>query len=457
MISLLNEKKIHIIGIGGIGMSAIAEILINFGCYVSGSDIASNSNTQKLTKLGAKIFEGHQDSNIAGADLIVHSSAVNSTNPEIVSAIEKGVPVLKRSEILADIMRLKNGIAVAGTHGKTTTTSLVATILKHSGIDPTYLIGGIVKNLSGHAHVGKGDLFVVEADESDGTFLKLNPVISGVTNIDFDHLDYYGEEKKLIQAFEQFAHLVPFYGKIFLNDDDAFSKNIASRCKKPYGLFSIESTRSEIDFTIKNFSEELGKSSFDLFHFGEYVGQVEVPVNGIHNVQNCLLAIAITREIGLSFEQIINGLKDFGGVGRRLEVLISNNRYKVIDDYGHHPTEVRATISAVKKLKKNNELIVIFEPHRYTRTHNCWNEFLKSFADADRVYVLPIYSAGEDAIDGINSEKLVQELNMNSSGKYFFAQNIEAVFSELSMKNQIILSMGAGKIGKDIREHVRVE
>lgn len=457
MISLLNGKKIHVIGVGGIGMSAIAEILINYGCFISGSDLSENGNTIKLKKLGATIFKGHFAENISEVDLVVYSSAVSKSNPEVLEAIRKNIPVLKRAEILADIMRLKNGIAIAGTHGKTTTTSLVATILKNAGIDPTYLIGGIVKNLSGHAHVGKGDLFVVEADESDGTFLDLNPVIAGITNIDFDHLDYYGEEKNLIQAFDQFANLVPFYGKIILNYDDPFSRTISGQCKKPFGLISTKERSSKIDFSIDKFQEELGKSNFELFHFGEPVGKVEVNLNGIHNIQNCLIAIGISKEIGLTFDEIIKGIKQFDGVGRRLEVLQRGDSHIIIDDYGHHPTEVASTIRAVNKLKKDKELVVIFEPHRYTRTHNCWNEFLKSFSFADKVYILPIYSAGEDPIEGISSEKLVSELLLENSEKYIFSENMFSVFEKISLDNKIILTMGAGKIGRDIREYVNIE
>lgn len=457
MITLLKGKKIHIIGIGGIGMSAIAEILINLGCTVSGSDLSSGSNTKKLEKMGAKIFIGHQSVNVEDVDLVVFSSAVPNDNPEIVEANNRGISVLKRSEILADIMRLKNGIAIAGTHGKTTTTSLVATILKSANIDPTYLVGGIVKNLNGHAHVGKGDLFVVEADESDGTFLNLNPVISGITNIDFDHLDFYGDENNLIQAFEQFSGLVPFYGKTFFNYDDVFSRKISGLCKKPFGLISVQRDDSNIDYTIKNVKESLGDSSFDLLHFGERVGRVKISLNGIHNIQNCLIAIAISREIGLSFETIINGLAEFKGVGRRLEVLKTDENYMIVDDYGHHPTEVLSTINAVNNLKGNKDLVVLFEPHRYTRTHNCWNDFLLSFDSADEVYVLPIYSAGESPIDGITSERLVDDLNLRDSMKYKFIQSVDNFFDEVKFENKIILTMGAGKIGRNIREKIGIE
>jgi len=457
MISLLSGKKIHIIGVGGIGMSAIAEILINFGCNVSGSDISENGNTLKLKKLGATLYKGHHAGNVKDVDLVVYSSAVPKNNPEIISASDKNIPVLKRAEILADIMRLKNGIAIAGTHGKTTTTSLVATILRHAGIDPTYLIGGIVRNLSGHAHVGKGDLFVVEADESDGTFLDLSPVIAGITNIDFDHLDFYGDEKNLIKAFDQFANLVPFYGKILLNYDDLFSRKISEQCKKPLGLISTSVNGPQIDFSIDKFEEDLGSSCFDLIHFGKKVGAVEVNLNGIHNIQNCLIAIGISREIGLTFDQIIKGLKDFEGVGRRLEVLKRNDSHMIIDDYGHHPTELQTTIRAVNQLKKDKDLIVIFEPHRYSRTHNCWDEFLKSFGYADKVYVLPIYSAGEDEIEGISSQKLVTELSVENAEKYNFSKNLKAIFEEVNLDNKIILTMGAGKIGRDIREYVKID
>ncbi len=456
MISLLTEKKVHIIGIGGIGMSAIAEILINLGCKVSGSDINSNLNTKKLEGMGSKISFGHNSSNVTDIDFVVYSSAVSIDNPEIVSALKRNIPVLKRSEVLADIMRLKNGIAIAGTHGKTTTTSLVATILKSANLDPTYLIGGIVKNLSGHAHVGGGDLFVVEADESDGTFLNLKPVISGITNVDFDHLDFYGDEKNLIRAFEKFSALVPFYGKIFFNLDDPFSKIISNICQKPFGSYSVERSDSSINFSIENLIERLGMTSFDLLHFGKKVGNVDVRLNGIHNIQNCLLSIAISYEAGVSFEDIILGLKKFEGVGRRLEVLTENENGLIIDDYGHHPTEVFSTINAVSKLKMEKKVTVIFEPHRYTRTHNCWSEFTKSFGAADRVILLPIYSAGEDPISGVTSERLCKELQ-DSGVDSSFEMSLDEAFDGIDFSNNIILTMGAGKIGRDVRKRLGLD
>ncbi len=456
MISLLNEKRIHIIGIGGIGMSAIAEILLNFGCEVSGSDLSVNSNTKKLANLGVRVFHGHSHENIEDVDLVVFSSAVSKSNPEIIAATDKSIPVLKRSQILADIMRLKNGVAIAGTHGKTTTTSLVATILKSAGIDPTYLIGGIVKNLDGHAHVGKGDLFVVEADESDGTFLDLSPVVSGITNIDFDHLDFYGDEKNLISAFEQFSNLIPFYGKVIFNYDDPFSRMISQHCKKPFSLMSAQETGANIDYSVRNIEQELGHTTFDLFYRNEFTSKISVALNGVHNIQNCLLAIAISHELGACFDKIVHGLKEFNGVGRRLEILESNEEVLIIDDYGHHPTEVESTIKTVSSLKKEKELTVVFEPHRFSRTQNCWSDFLNSFQHADRVYILPIYAAGEEPIDGVTSLNLVEDLKRLDRDKYMYSSSLENIYETEKDKGNIILTMGAGKIGRNIRELIGI-
>ena len=454
MASLLKNKKIHIVGIGGIGMSAIAEILINLDCIISGSDLAENQNTLKLRQMGCDIFIGHKSDNIkSDVELLVFSSAVKKDNPELVQANNSNIPVLKRSEILADIMRLKCGVAVAGTHGKTTTTSLVATILKSAGIDPTYLIGGIVKNLSGHAYVGKGDFFVVEADESDGTFLKLNPVVAGITNIDFDHLDYYGDEQNLINAFSDFCELVPFYGRIILNYDDPFSRSISGHCKKPMTLISGKEKNDKIDYYVENITEFLGETQFDLIYQNEKVARISMKLNGFHNIQNALVAIAMTRELGLTFDEIRKGISDFDGVGRRLEVLKKGEDYFFIDDYGHHPTEVSATIKAVQNLKENKQLVVIFEPHRYTRTKNCWMEFTKAFELADKVYILPIYSAGEEAIEGINSQRLMEEINLEKNN-CFYVNKLTDIEEIKNCHQKIILSMGAGKIGREIREIV---
>ena len=452
MLSLLKNKKIHIVGIGGIGMSAIAEILVSYGCSITGSDMSGGGNINKLEKMGVKVFIGHNGSNIKDCELLVHSSAVKSDNPEVSAALEQGVPVLRRSQILSDIMKLKNGVAIAGTHGKTTTTSLVATILKSAGFDPTYIIGGIVKNLSGHAHVGEGDLFVVEADESDGTFLNLSPVVAGITNIDFDHLDFYKSEENLIRAFEEFANIVPFFGKMWLNYDDPFSRKISGLIKKPFGLISTTENK-EIDFSISSVEEELGKISFDLLHFGENAGRVTLRLNGQHNIQNCLIAAGICHELGLSFKQIIDGVSQFEGVGRRLEILKDVGDSLVIDDYGHHPTEVKATISSVSKMKKDRELVVIFEPHRFSRTYNCWNDFVSSFEAADKVFMLPIYPANEEPIEGITSERLASEINNNGQVECLAIDSMDEIISNQG-RNQIILTMGAGKIGNKVRELV---
>ena len=401
------------------------------------------------------VFIGHSANNIVDPDLVVFSSAVSKQNVELVVSEERNIPCYKRSEILSDIMRLKNGIAVAGTHGKTTTTSLVSTIFTETDQDPTYLIGGIVKNLGGHARVGKGPWFIAEADESDGTFLKLSPILSAVTNVDFDHLDFYETKDALIDAFRRFCNSVPFYGEISLNINDEHLYKIGHELKKTVKWFGIrKSNEQEIDVEARNISHDINGSSFELFINNEFKTNVKTSLIGDHNVENILAAISIASGANIPFENSAKSIEKFLGVGRRMQLLVESEGFKVVDDYAHHPTELKATIGAVEKIKDKEKVIGVFEPHRFSRTKECWEDFVHSFSLLDKIYLLPIYPASEEPIEGISSINLASEINSHYPGLALSIGSIEEV-SELKRKHDCtILTMGAGSIGKKIRDYL---
>jgi len=352
-------------------------------------------------------------------------------------------------------MRLKYGLAIAGTHGKTTTTSFLATILQSSNYDPTYIIGGIVKNLNGHAKVGKGEFLVAEADESDGSFLLLNPIMSVVTNIDLDHMDHYGSEENLIDSFEQFINKVPFYGLCALNAHDDRLMNIVKRIKKPFCTFGIgEDLDTPADFEARNITMTDFQATYDLHIKGEKKTQVTINLPGKHNVLNSLGAIAVATRMGISVETIAQAIREFDGVGRRFQQLFKNEDVEIIDDYGHHPTEISMTLKTLRDTRKG-KVVCIFEPHRYTRTRDCWNQFLHCFNYVDKLYIAPIYAASEKPIAGIESDILVNDINKlhpNFAVAMKSLDDLDEVISE--NKNSTIATLGAGTIGKRIREWV---
>ncbi|MBF0311873.1 MAG: UDP-N-acetylmuramate--L-alanine ligase [Oligoflexia bacterium] len=454
--------KVHFIGIGGIGMSGIAEILLRLNYSVSGSDLSVNQNILKLRELGAEIKLGHAAENVDHPTVVVYSSAVDlKNNPEVLEAKRKSIPLIKRAEMLSELMRLKYGIAIAGSHGKTTTTSFLATILFEAGMDATHIIGGIVENLGGHARVGQGDILVAEADESDGSFLLLGPIISVITNIDDDHLDFYKTKRNLVHSFLKFANRVPFYGHCILNIHDEEIKRIRNRIKRPWLTFGIEDQAlKEIpNYQAKNVIYGDGHTEYDLYFEGKKATEIKIFTSGVHNVLNSLGAIAVAHQLGLEFLVIASSLVKFKGVGRRLELLFKTGPLEIIDDYGHHPTEIANAIQTVRKVKASAKIVVIFEPHRYTRTMLCWEKFLHCFNDADEVYVLPIYAASEKPLPGISSIKLVEDINKihPQMAKYLpsFAE-FPQVFSEHAiLENTVFLSLGAGSIGKNMREFIK--
>lgn len=437
-------------------MSGIAEVLLDLGYSVSGSDLNSSPVVENLKSKGAEIFIGHKASNVEGTALIIYSSAIDNKNPEVIRAKQLQIPMIRRAEMLAELMRLKFGIAVAGSHGKTTTTSLIATIFHEANLDATYIIGGIVRNLGGNAKKGDGEYLIAEADESDGSFLLLNPIMAAVTNIDDDHLDHYGTKEKIVEAFIEFVNKTPFYGRVALNANDATSVEIKSKVKRPIVWYGIEVGGDDIDYVANEVELSASGTKFDLYFKGEKVTRIQTNLMGYHNISNSLAAIAISREAGLGWDIIQKGLLSFQGVGRRLEKLYEKNSFVIIDDYGHHPTEVKATISTLRKVDTRS-LCVIFEPHRYSRTQNFWKEFQECFEGADELYLTPIYAASENPIDGITSEALISEMKAKGKNVHFLSslESMKDLIHERKNKEMVFVTLGAGAISKKIREMVK--
>jgi len=435
-------KNIHFIGIGGSGMNGIAQVLLNLGFTVSGSDLKESSAVINLKNMGAKIYIGHKPENVHGADVVVYSSAVKKDNPEILEAKKQSIPVIPRGEMLAELMRFKYGIAIAGSHGKTTTTSMVGSILGKTGYDPTVVIGGKLEAYGSNAKLGRGDFLVAEADESDGSFLKLSPTIVSINNIDLEHIGYYKDLDDIKNAFIQFANKVPFYGAVALNIDNGNVKDIAMKIEKKVIKFGIENKNADIvayDLKIDN-----GRYRFKVNDFGE----IHLSVPGKHNVYNALASISIADELGIPFCVVKETLETFKNASRRFEIKY-DGKVKVIDDYAHHPSEIKATILAAKDMYPDKRLIVVFQPHRYTRVHSLFDEFVKSFKNADIIIITDIYSAGEKEIKGITGEKLAKSIKEKLEKEVYFVKylsDVEKIVKEISIENDTILILGAGNI-----------
>lgn len=463
MLYIRKNTRVHFIGVGGIGMSGIAEILLKLGYNVSGSDAKKSSITKNLESLGATIFYEHQAENVQGASVVVYSTAISHSNLEVAQAKEMGIPLIRRAEMLAELMRIKYGIAIAGTHGKTTTTSFIATIFHENGLDTTYVIGGVVENLGGHAKLGKSDILVAEADESDGSFLLLGPITSVIGNIDEDHMEFYGSLENLIQSFTDFANKIPFYGVNIINGQDHNVAEVIKGIKRPYMTFGVDGKGFKnyypIDYLASNVKFAEKKSIFDLIYKNEHRGTFEIMLPGIHNIQNALAAIAICHQLGLDLESIAKGIKKFKSVGRRLESVFKKGRVEILDDYAHHPTAVLKTIQTIRSVRQG-KLVVIFEPHRYSRTEKSWKDFLHCFNDADKLYMLPIYAASEGSIGGINGRRLVEDINAlhPDLGTYVedlsFIKNLIHENEETKDESLTILAMGAGAISRNLREFI---
>jgi UDP-N-acetylmuramate--alanine ligase len=438
-------QHIHFVGIGGIGMSGIAEVLLNLGYQVSGSDLQETDLTQRLASMGARVFYGHRQSNLHDADVVVTSTAVKADNPEVLEAHYRSTPVIPRAEMLAELLKMKFSIAVSGMHGKTTTTSMIATLLAHGGLDPTVVIGGKLASIGSNARLGNGEVIVAEADESDGSFLKLGPSIAVITNIDREHLDYYRDIQDIKEAFLKFANLVPFYGSTVLCMDDEHVRDILPGIKRRTITYGI--TRAA-DYQARNISFTGASSRYDVYYRGEKLGDIQMNVPGLFNVYNSMAAVAVGRELDMDFPVIHEGLKTFFGVHRRLEVKGRVRDITVVDDYGHHPTEIVATLAAAKQVWKDR-VIVVFQPHRYTRTRALFKEFLTAFYDADVLVIMDIYAASETPIEGVNSQNLFEGIQNKGHKHVKYLAGPDRVVDyllETARPGDVIITQGAGNV-----------
>jgi len=437
---------IHFVGIGGIGMSGIAELLLNLGYKVSGSDLASTVITRRLAQLGGTIFQGHGPEQIQGADVVVVSSAVEEDNPEVVAAKEAVVPVIPRAEMLAELMRLKYSIAVAGAHGKTTTTWIIASILDQGGLDPTVVIGGKLDSLGTNARLGQGEFIVAEADESDGSFLRLAPTIGVVTNVNAEHLDFYGNLEKIKEVFLDFINKVPFYGMAVVCLDNEGIQDLIPKIEKRFTTYGMT---SQADYQAKDVTFEGLTSRYHIAYRGEALGTVHLNLPGIHNVYNSMASIAVGMELGIPFDTILNALKDIEGVQRRLEVKGTTDGVTVVDDYGHHPTEIKLTLQAVRQCWPDRRIIVVFQPHRYSRTAMLFDDFTRAFYQADSLVVLPIYAAGEAPIENVDSQRLCEGIRQHGHKDVVFRDGQDEAVSYLRKivrQRDVLLTLGAGNV-----------
>ncbi len=438
-------QKLHFVGIGGIGMSGIAELLLNLGYQVSGSDLKPNALTDRLAGLGGKIRIGHEAANINGAHVVVISSAVRSDNVEVVEARKQHIPVIPRVEMLAELMRLKYGVAVAGAHGKTTATSMIATVLVHGGLDPTAVIGGRLNAFGSNAKLGKGDFIVAEADESDGSFLKLSPTIAVVTNIDREHMDHYADLDEIRSAFVSFANKVPFYGAAILCLDNPNVQAIIPRIERrviTYGIYApADLSASRIGY------RDFG-SSCRIQYKGNSLGTLLLQVPGEHGILNSLAAIATGLELDIPFETIAAALESFQNADRRFQIKGRKNDILVVDDYGHHPTEIVATLKAARHAC-NRRIVTVFQPHRYTRIQALEADFAQAFHDADLVLITPIYAAGERPIAGVTAEKLVERIREWGHQDALYAPDFDSacrILAKRLRKGDLLLTLGAGDV-----------
>lgn len=438
-------NNIHMVGIGGSGMNGIAEVLINMGFNVTGSDLSASAPVRRLENLGATVFIGHGADNVGDADVLIKSTAIPDKNPEIVEARERGIPIIPRAEMLAELMRLKTGVAIAGTHGKTTTTSLLATIFTEANLDPTVIIGGRLSIYGSNARLGEGDYLIAEADESDGSFLLLSPIITVVTNVDKDHMDFYADQQAIDDSFTQFMNSIPFYGMNVVCGDDEGVQRILPDIKRPcltYGLGPKNRLRGEI------ISSHL-RSLFRVYLDGEEWGEVTVAQPGTHNVLNALACIGVALEAGLDKEDIINGLANFGGVGRRFERKGEHKGVMVIDDYGHHPAEILANLETAKACYPDRRLVVAFQPHRFTRTQALFGDFCKVFKDADLLLLTEIYPASESPIPGVSGLSLAQGIKQVSDTKVQFFPDFDSMekrLKDILKPGDLFITQGAGSI-----------
>ena len=453
-------QHVHFVGIGGIGMSGIAEVLLTLGYQVSGSDLKFSSITDRLRRLGATVYQGHEAANVSGAKAVVVTSALDTRNPEVLEARRQQIPVIPRGELLAELMRLKFGIAIAGSHGKTTTTSMVASVLHAGGLDPTVVVGGRVASMEGsNARVGKSSILVVESDESDGSFLKLAPIVAVVTNIDREHLDHYSSLDEISAAFSDFVNKIPFYGAAVLCMDDA---NVQALFPAVQRRTITYGRSAQVDLEISAIELSGTGSTFSIRKHAADLGQFQLSVPGMHNVLNATAAVAVGLEMEVDVERIREGLISFSGVDRRFSVRGVERGITVIDDYGHHPTEVKATLAAAR-LGSFNRILVLFQPHRFSRTKHLLDDFGAAFHQADELFLLDIYAASEDAIEGVNTQSLLDKIrsfgHRNAHYVGTLEQGSEAI-AAAAAPGDLILTLGAGNVSSAadrILERLRAE
>ena len=446
-------ENIHFVGIGGVGMSGLAKILLEMGYHVSGSDLKESEITKRLKDLGAIIYQGHDKKNLNGANVVVVSSAIPKNNPEVIAAQEKQIPVWQRAEMLARLMREKKGIAIAGAHGKTTTTSMISMILERNGFDPTIVIGGEVNDIGSNAKLGKGEYLVAEADESDGSMLRLDPTIAVVTNIEDDHLDHYGSMENIVKAFVEFINKIPPEGFVLLCKDNINVEKIMDSLKVKTITYGLQENG---DYLAKEVKMDNLSSSFQVWAYGKLLGKITLRVPGLHNIYNALAATAICLEQGVSFEQINFSLALFSGVQRRFQIIGRINDIMVVDDYAHHPTEIKVTLQAAQD-GWEGRVIAVFQPHRYTRTKLLHDEFAKAFSQADIIILNEIYSAGENPIPGITGENLCLAVKQYEGREVTILCTKEEIVEhllEIVQPGDLILTIGAGDIWMVAKELV---
>ncbi len=451
-------ERIHFVGIGGIGMSGIAEVLFNLGYTISGSDIVESDITKRLSRLGVRCSYGHRAERVENVDVVVFSSAVTPDNVEVQAARSRKIPVIPRAEMLAELMRMKYGVAVAGSHGKTTTTSLIATVLARGGLDPTVVIGGRLNSLRGNAKLGQGEFMVAEADESDGSFLKLTPTIAVVTTVDREHLDFYQDLEDIQRAFTEFLNKVPFYGICIVCGDEPNIRSILPRLTKKVFTYGLA---GDADYTAHSLSCEGFRTEFTAMRRGRSLGPVVLNIPGLHNVQNALAAVATGIEIGIPFRLIQEGLYEFSGIQRRFEVKGKVCGITVVDDYAHHPTEISATLRAARLVWPGRRLMVVFQPHRFTRTHVLWREFCPALLETDILFLTEVYAAGEPRIPGVNGSLIFHGVRALGHRDVSFIpqkEDLAAGVLEKVQAGDVCLTLGAGDIwmvGEDVLTALR--
>lgn len=439
----LSQARIHFVGIGGVGMSGIAELFHTIGAKVTGSDLSDSASVERLRSLGVSVSVGHHASHVTNVDVVVYSSAVNKTNPELSQAIKLGIPIIPRAEALAELMRLRRGIAIAGSHGKTTTTSLTSQIFIASGYQPTVVVGGRLRSINSGAHFGDGDWLIAEADESDGSFSKLSPEIAVITNIDNDHIDYFKNFDNLREAFYQFALKVPFYGFVLYCGDVPYLKEMFAHFPKRAFSYGFQESNH---YQIKR-----GASSYELFFQGQLLGSFHPPLLGDHNILNAAASLAVASQSGIDFAVASEALAKFSGVERRLHHLGSGRGIEFFTDYAHHPTEIQACIQAFEQMFPTRRKLVVFQPHRFSRTELCWDEFKTCFSKAELSVVTDIYPAGEKPIAGIDSESLVDSISQDQV-VYVAQESLVTWLNQYKKSGDVIVFMGAGDIYKISKE-----